>query len=587
MSCGNNTTSTNVGNATNTNNNKRIKNVSLATNNIADTKNVIQNVNSDGASSTNKRRRPSEDDDSSPLDDSSSKEISVTDILLPYEGPELAEETLRALASKQGWRFGIGQRNIATIQRALFDYYNKVDNGVDKLQKDIAAINNGEYSSDSDSDDDDDDELEEINKKSLVAAEEDDGDFRFENGDGDESTNGTTAGLDTASADVPLHDNATQSSTTTTTLKFDISCTGCGVKDDDGNGVKDNESNGVVEDNRIEPSPTNVEADLSDYNNDDTPSSLCYETLSPKKGEVYCVLHFCFIIILLSHAYPSISSVNAKDYVGNNNTPTTAMSTSQTIQTSPSSAFTANRKESERYEDQAPSNHGMLLQQFQQQQQQLSFPQHQYYDRATLESMIDEEQHLNEQIQQKELLMQQRQQLQWNLQERQIVQQWMLLQQHQLQQLKERLLHILQQKRQWHFAYAQQQLLQQQQQREYQQMQYQQFLRQQTQSFEARYGYAFQLQQQLLAQETEANKKRAAEKKSQQTQVKSFEARSGSAFQLQQQLLAQETEPNKKLEQEADKKRGNAEIKLFKADKKHERLEKMIILLLIQRSVLK
>jgi len=112
--------------------------------------------------------------------------------------------------------------------------------------------------------------------------------------------------------------------------------------------------------------------------------------------------------------------------VANNNTPTTAMSTPQTIQTSPSSAFTANLgKESEIYEDQAPSNHGMLLQQFQQQQQQLSFPQHQYYDRATLESMSDEEQHLTEQIQQKELLMQQRQQLQWNLQERQIVQQWM------------------------------------------------------------------------------------------------------------------------------------------------------------------
>ena len=121
-------------------------------------------------------------------------------------------------------------------------------------------------------------------------------------------------------------------------MKLDISCTGNGVKDDDGNGVKVNESNGVVEDNRIEPSPTNVEADLSGYNNDNTPSSLCYETLSPKKGE------------------------------GLLNTPTTA-TTPQTIQTSPSSAFTANLgKESEIYEDQAPSNHGMLLQQFQQQQ---------------------------------------------------------------------------------------------------------------------------------------------------------------------------------------------------------------------------
>jgi len=294
----NNTTSTNVGNATNTNNNTRIKNVSLATNNnIVDTKNVIQNVNSDGASSTNKRQRPSEDDDSSSLDYSSSKEISVIDILLPYEGPELAEETLRALASKQGWAFGIGQRNIATIQRALLDYYNKLDNGVDKLQEDIAAINNGEYSSDSDSDDDD--ELEEINKKSLVA-EEDDGDFSFDNDDGNEST-GTTDGLDTASTDVPLHDNATQSSTTTTTLKLDISCTGCGVKDDDGNGVKDNESNGVVEDNRIEPSPTNVEADLSGYNIDNTPSSLCYETLSPKKGEgLLCIAFLFYYHIVIS-----------------------------------------------------------------------------------------------------------------------------------------------------------------------------------------------------------------------------------------------------------------------------------------------
>ena len=447
----NNTTSTNVGNATNTNNNKR-KDVSLATNNnIVDTKNVIQNVNSGGASSTNKRQRPSDEDDSSSLDDSCSKEISVVDILFPIEGPELPEETLRALASKQGWVFGIGQRNIATIQRALFDRYDKLDNGVDKLKEDIAAINNGEYSSDSDSDD----ELEEINKKSLVATEEDDWDFSFDNDGDDESTNGTTDGLGESSTSIPpLHDNA-QSSTTTTTLKLDISCTGNGVKDDDGNGVKVNETNGV-EDNRNDPSPANVEADLSAYNNDDIspPSNNdshdedeCYETLSsPKKGE------------------------------GLLNTPTTA-TTPQTIQTSPSSAFTANLgKESEIYEDQAPSNHGMLLQQFQQQQHQLSFPPPQY-DRATLESMRDEEQHLTGQIQQKEWLMQQREQQQWNLQERQIVQQWMLLQQHQLQQLKKRLLYILQQQRQ--FAHAQQQLLQQQQ--RYQQMQYLQFLRQQTQ----------------------------------------------------------------------------------------------------------
>ena len=94
-----------------------------------------------GASSTNKRQRPSNDeDDSSSLDDSYSKEISVVDILFPIEGPELPEETLRALASKQGWVFGIGQRNIEPIQRALFDRYNKLDNGVDKLQEDIAAI---------------------------------------------------------------------------------------------------------------------------------------------------------------------------------------------------------------------------------------------------------------------------------------------------------------------------------------------------------------------------------------------------------------------------------------------------------------
>jgi len=163
----NNNTSTNVSNATNTNNNKRKNYVRLATNNnFVDTKNVIQNVNSGGASSKNKRQRPSDEDDSSSLDDSSKKEVSVIDILLPYEGPELAEETLRALASKQGWRFGIGQRNIEVIQRALLNYYDKLDNGVDKLKKDIAAINNGEYSSDSDSDNDD--ELEEINKKSLV-----------------------------------------------------------------------------------------------------------------------------------------------------------------------------------------------------------------------------------------------------------------------------------------------------------------------------------------------------------------------------------------------------------------------------------
>ena len=299
----NNTTSTNVGDTSNANNNKR-KNVSLATK-TNDTKNVIQKVHS-GDASTHKQQRPS-DDDSSSLDDSSSKEISVIDILLPYEGPELAEETLRALASKQGWRFGIGQRNIEVIQRALLDYYNKVDNGVDKLKEDIAAINNGEYSSDSDTDSDD--ELEEINKKSLaaaevaeVAAEEDDGDFTsFDIDDGDESTNGTTDGLDTASTDVPLHDNATQSSTTTTTLKLDISCTGCGVKDDDGNGVKNNESNGVVEDNRIEPSPTNVEADLSGYNIDNTPSSLCYETLSPKKGEgLLCIAFLFYYHIVIS-----------------------------------------------------------------------------------------------------------------------------------------------------------------------------------------------------------------------------------------------------------------------------------------------
>ena len=413
-----NNSATTVGDATNTNSssgNKR-KNESLAINSN-DTKNVIQKVHS-GDASTHKQR-PSDEDDSSSLDESSKKEISVIDILFPCEGPELAEETLRALASKQGWRFGIGQRNIKVIQRALLDHYDKLVDGVDKLQVDIVAANNGAYSSDSDTDSDieSDNELEDVGKKNSVpaedAAEEEADDVSFGNG-GDESTNGDglselgTAG--TSAADAPLHvntpplftietskvdvdseengmevahdngnnesingdgldelgtgtlTNAQRNNEPPTTSKSDsIKCLGNGengVKVDDtikndtskGNGVNnDNEGNGV-EDNRQGPSPTNVDADLSGYNN-----------------------------------------INAKECVGNNNTSMTTMSTSDTIQSSPSSAFTANlRKESETYEDQARSNHSMLPQ-FQQQQHQLSFPQRQYYDRATLESMGDEE----------------------------------------------------------------------------------------------------------------------------------------------------------------------------------------------------
>ena len=70
-----------------------------------------------------------------------------------------------------------------------------------------------------------------------------------------ESINGATDGLGESStstpADVPLHDNA-QSSTTTTTLKLDISCIRHGVEEnrkDDG------------------PSPTNATANLSSFTN--------------------------------------------------------------------------------------------------------------------------------------------------------------------------------------------------------------------------------------------------------------------------------------------------------------------------------
>ena len=99
-----------------------------------------------------------------------------------------------------------------------------------------------------------------------------------------------------------------------------------------------------MEDNRNDPSPTSVDADLSGYNNDISPHSNndshdedeCYETLSPKKGKGLLCIAFMFCYHMSSHTYPSIlSSVNAKEYVDNNNTPTTAMST-QTIQVSPS-----------------------------------------------------------------------------------------------------------------------------------------------------------------------------------------------------------------------------------------------------------
>ena len=109
------------------------------------------------------------------------------------------------------------------------------------------------------SDDDSDDEVEEINKKSSVAAakdaaEEDDGDFSFDNDGGDESIDGTTDGLGETSTSTPAvvstYDNATQSSTTTATLKLDSSCVEKGLdenrEDDD-------------------PSPTTAIADLSGF----------------------------------------------------------------------------------------------------------------------------------------------------------------------------------------------------------------------------------------------------------------------------------------------------------------------------------
>ena len=202
-------------------------------------------------------------------DDCESKESTKANI--PFEESlatiilELDYDTLCKLAyEKLSWKVGNGQRHILPVQKRLVKYYNVEGIGVDNLKADIAAINyNDGFSSDSDTNSDD--EVEEVNKKSLVAAaedaaeEEDDG-FSFDNDDGDESTIGTTDGLgelDTAPADVPSHDNATQSSTTTTTLKLDSSCVEKGI-----------------DENRedIDPSPTNATADLSRFTNGISPA---------------------------------------------------------------------------------------------------------------------------------------------------------------------------------------------------------------------------------------------------------------------------------------------------------------------------
>jgi len=218
---------------------------------------------------------------------------------------------------KLSWKVGNGQRHVQPVQRELIKYYNDEGVGVDNLKADIAAINNYYDGFSSDSDDDSDVEVEEINKESSVAAVEDateedggedDRDFSFDNNGGDES-NGTDE-LGIAPADLPSHDNATQSSTTTATLKLDSSCVEKGL-----------------EENREDddPSPTTVNADLSRFTNDKSPAPYsnngsydkdrddedalptfenipaeCIEgsdgAVSPKKGKAYYLL--CLFCIL-------------------------------------------------------------------------------------------------------------------------------------------------------------------------------------------------------------------------------------------------------------------------------------------------
>ena len=126
---------------------------------------------------------------------------------------------------------------------ALYQHYSRLgdDRGLVEL-KEVAAC--FEVSNDSE------DEVEEEQNSSAV--EEDGGGISFDNVGGDESnwTDGLGE-LDTSPADLPSH-NATQSSTTTTTLKLDISCLG----------------------KRNGPSPTNATADLSSYTEDPNPADL-------------------------------------------------------------------------------------------------------------------------------------------------------------------------------------------------------------------------------------------------------------------------------------------------------------------------
>ena len=233
---------------------------------------------------------------------------------------------------------GNGQRHILPVQLELTRYYSGEGNGVDTLKADIAAINHN-YGFSSDSDDDSDDEVEEINKESSVAAvedaaEEDDGNFSFDNDGDDESIDDdTTDGLGESSTSTPAlvstHDNATQSSTTTATLKLDSSCIG--------NGIEENRADN-------DPSPTGVNANLSRFTNDISPAFdsntgsfdkdedneehevlnfdvrpiECIEgsdgAVSPKKGKAYyllCVV-FCFIFGVSSSCIIPISQHHKK-----------------------------------------------------------------------------------------------------------------------------------------------------------------------------------------------------------------------------------------------------------------------------------
>ena len=186
---------------------------------------------------------------------------------------------------------GCRQRNYmkacSAASNALEQHYARLgDNrGLVELQEDVAS-----FKVSIDSDTNTNEEVTSAAAASDNSIVEDVGDFSFDNG-GNESIGDWLGELRTdIPADVPLHDNA-QSSTTTTTLKLDISCIGHGVEEtrkDDG------------------PSPTNATANLSSFTRDASPafdsSNGSYDdgnedalpsfnndgVVSPKKGKAMC-----------------------------------------------------------------------------------------------------------------------------------------------------------------------------------------------------------------------------------------------------------------------------------------------------------